>query len=363
MRGSDAMQESLFVMKTLNDFVPADHPLRPIREILNVALERMDQHFAAMYSAFGRESIAPEKLLRALMLQVLYGLRSERLLVEQLGYNLLYRWFVGLAIEDPVWDHSTFSKNRDRLIEQDAAKALFTEVLSQAKAKGLLSDEHFSVDGTLIKAWASHKSFVSKEGPPPPQSGSKSNPEVDFRGERRSNATHESTTDPDARLYRKSQNTAAVPCYMGHALMENRNGLVVDEQLTQASGTAEREAALAMLAEQPGSARKTVGADKAYDQAPFVDGCRELNVTPHVAQNTARRSSAIDARTTRHPGYRISITVRKLLETVFADAKQHGGLHQTKLRGLDRVSQAFTLAMTAVNLRRLPKLFAMAATG
>jgi transposase len=363
MRGADVMQESLFVMKTLNDFVPTDHPLRAIREILNVALDRMDEHFAAMYSAFGRESIAPEKLMRALVLQVLYGLRSERLLVEQLGYNLLYRWFVGLAIDDPVWDHSTFSKNRDRLIEQDVAKALFTEVLSQAKAKGLLSEEHFSVDGTLIRAWASHKSFVPKDGPPPPQSGSKTNPEVDFRGEQRSNATHQSTTDADARLYRKSSQTAAIPCYMGHALMENHNGLVIDEQLTHATGTAEREAALAMLAEQPGSTRKTVGADKAYDQAPFVEGCREINVTPHVAQNTIHRSSAIDARTTRHPGYRISLTIRKLLETVFADVKQHGGLHQTKLRGIDKVSQAFTLAMTVVNLRRLPKLFARPASG
>lgn len=363
MRGADVMQESLFIMKSLNDFVPAEHPLRPVRDILNVALDRMDERFAAMYSAFGRESIAPEKLMRALILQVLYGLRSERLLVEQLGYNLLYRWFVGLAIDDPVWDHSTFSKNRDRLIEQAAAKALFTEVLAQAKARKLLSDEHFSVDGTLIKAWASHKSFVPKEGPPPPQSGSKANPEVDFRGEKRTNATHESTTDPDARLYRKSSQSAAIPCYLGHALMENRNALVIDEQLTQATGTAEREAALSMLAEQPGSGRKTVGADKAYDQAPFVEGCREINVTPHVAQNTTHRRSAIDARTTRHPGYRISLTIRKLIETVFGDAKQHGGTRQTKLRGLDKVGQAFTLAMIAVNLRRLPKLFAMQASG
>jgi transposase len=363
MRGADVMQESLFVMKTLNDYVPADHPLRPIREILNLALERMDERFAAMYSAFGRESIAPEKLMRALVLQVLYGLRSERLLVEQLGYNLLYRWFVGLAMDDPVWDHSTFSKNRDRLIEQDAARALFAEVLAQAKAKGLLSDEHFSVDGTLIKAWASHKSFVPKEGPPPPQSGSRANPEVDFRGEQRTNATHESTTDPDARLYRKSNQTAAIPCYMGHVLMENRNALVVDAQLTHASGTAEREAALEMLAEQPGDGRKTVGADKAYDQAAFVEDCRAINVTPHVAQNTTNRSSAIDKRTTRHPGYVVSLTLRKLIETVFGDVKQHGGMHQTKLRGIDKVSQAFTLAMTVVNLRRLPKLFAMDASG
>lgn len=363
MRGGDVMQESLFVMKTLNDFVPADHPLRPIQEILNVALDRMDERFAAMYSACGRESIAPEKLMRALVLQVLHGLRSERLLVEQLGYNLLYRWFVGLAIDDPVWDHSTFSKNRDRLIEQEAAKVLFSEVLAQAKAKGLLSDEHFSVDGTLIKAWASHKSFVPKDGPPPPQSGGKNNPEVNFRGDKRSNKTHASTTDPDARLYRKSNHTAALPSYMGHVLMENRNGLVVDEQLTHATGTAEREAALAMLDEQPGQQHKTVAADKAYDQAPFVDGCREINVTPHVAQNTSNRASTIDARTTRHPGYLVSLIIRKRIETVFGDGKQHGGIRQTKLRGIDKVRQVFTLAMTVVNLRRLPQLFAMQASG
>jgi transposase len=363
MRGADGMQESLFTVKKLNDFVPAKHPLQPIREIVNLALERSDERFAKMYAECGRQSIAPEKLMRALVLQVLYGVRSERLLVEQLGYNLLFRWFVGLALEDQVWDHSSFSKNRDRLIEHEAARGVFTEVLAQAKDKDLLSDEHFSVDGTLIRAWASHKSFVPKDGPPPPQSGSHANPEVDFRGQKRSNATHQSTTDPDARLYRKSSHTAAIPCYMGHVLMENRNALAVDERLTHASGTAEREAALAMLEERPGNARKSVGADKAYDQAAFVDGCRAINVTPHVSQNTTHRASAIDARTTGHAGYLVSLTIRKLIETLFGDVKQHGGMRQTKLRGIDRVQHAFTVAMTVVNLRRLPKLFAIADTG
>lgn len=358
MRGADFMQDTLFSVRSLESFVPADHPLRPVRELLNVALKRMDSVFAAMYAAGGRDSIAPEKLLRALMLQVLHGVRSERLLVEQLGYNLLFRWFVGLSLQDEPWDHSTFSKNRERLIERDVCGVLFEEVLAQARAGGLLSADHFSVDGTLIRAWASQKSFVPKDGPPPPASGSKSNPEVNFRGQRRTNDTHGSKTDPDSRLYRKSQNAEALPSYMGHALMENRNGLVVDQQVTQATGTAEREAALAMLAAQPGAQQKTVGADKAYDTADFVADCRAITVTPHVAQNTRNRASAIDGRTTRHLGYAISQVIRKLIETVFGDGKQHGILRQLKLRGLDRAEQVFALVMTAVNLRRLPKLFA-----
>ena len=231
MRGADFMQDTLFSVRSLESFVPAEHPLRPVREILNTALKRMDALFAAMYASSGRDSIAPEKLLRALMLQVLYGVRSERMLIEQLGYNLLFRWFVGVSMEDDPWDHSTFSKNRERLIEHDACGILFEEVLAQARAKGLLSAEHFSVDGTLIRAWASQKSFVPKDGPPPPSSGAKSNPEVNFRDQKRSNETHESRTDPDSRLYRKSKNAEALPCYMGHALMENRNALVVDKRL------------------------------------------------------------------------------------------------------------------------------------
>ena len=358
MRGPDVMQDTLFAVRSLESYVPAAHPLRPVRDILNEALRRMDPLFATMYAPAGRDSIAPEKLLRALMLQVLYGVRSERMLIEQLGYNLLFRWFVGVSMQDDPWDHSSFSKNRDRLIAHDTCAVLFEEVLAQARAKGLLSAEHFSVDGTLVRAWASQKSFVPKDGPPPPASGSKSNPEVNFRGQQRTNDTHESWTGPDSRLYRKSKNAEALPYYMGHALMENRNGLVVDQRLTHASGKAEREAAIEMLAGQPGETRKTVGADKAYDTAEFVADCRAIGVTPHVAQNTKNRASAIDERTTRHPGYAVSQIIRKLIETIFGDGKQHGTLRQLKLRGLERAELVFAMTMTSVNLRRLPKLFA-----
>jgi len=357
MRGPDIMQDTLFTVRSLDSFVPENHPLRPIREILNRALKDMDAAFEAMYADSGRDSIPPEKLLRALMLQLLYSIRSERLVVEQLSYNLLFRWFVGVSMDDAPWDHSTFSKNRERLIEHDAAGLLFDGVVAQARAQGLLSSEHFSVDGTLVRAWASLKSFVPKDGPPPPTSGSKSNPEVNFRGEKRTNETHESRTDPQSRLFRKSKNTEAILCYMGHVLMENRNGLVLDERLTQATGTAEREAASEMLCDLPGEGGKSVGADKAYDTADFVADCRAIGVTPHVAQNTTNRTSAIDKRTTRHPGYAVSQVIRKLIETIFGDAKEHGRLRQLKVRGLERAQQMFTLAMTTVNLRRMPGLF------
>jgi transposase len=357
MRGADVLQESLFTVKTLDDFVPVEHPLRPIREIVNTALKEMDALFARMYSEFGRESIAPERLLRALILQALYSIRSERQICEQLGYNLLFRWFTGIGLDDAPWDHSTFTKNRDRLLDHDVMRELFGQVMSQAQAKGLLSAEHFSVDGTLIRAWASHKSFVPKDGPPPPKSGSRANPEVDYKGAKRTNDTHASTTDPDARLYTKSAKAGAIPCYMGQVLMENRNALVCDERLTHATGTAEREAALEMLADLPGEGGKSVGADKAYDTADFVAHCRAIGVTPHVAQNTTHRASAIDERTTRHPGYAVSQVIRKLIETIFGDAKEHGRLRQLKVRGLERARQTFTLAMTVVNLRRLPRLF------
>ena len=357
MRGADVIQEGMFSYLTVEDYVPNEHPLRPIREIVNAALRGMDETFAAMYADSGRDSIPPEQLLRGLILQSLYGLRSERLLCEQLGYNMLFRWFVGLSLEKKPWDHSTYTKNRDRLIEHEVVRELFERVLDQAKAKGLLSSEHFSVDGTLIRAWASHKSFVPKDGtPPPPSSGSRSNPEVDFKGRKRTNETHQSKTDPDAKLATKSDKVGAIPAYMGHVLTENRNGLVVDTRLTEANGTAEREAALEMLAQLPGEARKTVGADKAYDTEDFVQSCRDLDVTPHVAQNTSGRSSRIDQRTTRHAGYALSQFARKLIETVFGDAKQHGILRQVKLRGLAKVELLFTLAATVVNLRRLPKL-------
>ena len=297
------------------------------------------------------------------MLQSLYGLRSERLLCEQLGYNMLFRWFVGLSMDKGPWDHSTYTKNRDRLIRHDAIRELFGEVIEQARKQKLLSSEHFSVDGTLIRAWASHKSFVPKDGAPPPSTGSRGNPEVDFKGQQRTNDTHQSKTDPDSKLFTKSSKAGAVPCYMGHVLTENRNGLVVDTRLTQASGTAEREAALEMLTELPGEVRKTVGADKAYDIAPFVEGCRDIKVTPHVAQNTSRRASRIDGRTTRHAGYLLSQFARKLIETVFGDGKQHGILRQVKLRGQEKVDLVFTLAATVVNLRRLPKLLAIHPSG
>ncbi len=357
MRGPDVMQDALFTVRSLDSFVPEDHPLRPIRDILNTALKDMDATFAVMYAEGGRESIAPEKLLRALMLQLLYGIRSERLVAEQLGYNLLFRWFVGVAMDAEPWDHSTFSKNRERLIEHDAAGVLFDGVVAQARSCGLLSSEHFSVDGTLVRAWASLKSFVPKDGPPPPASGSKSNPEINFKGTKRSNDTHESRTDADSRLYRKGKNTEAILCYLGHVLMENRNGLVLDERLTPATGTAEREAAVEMLSDLPGEGRKSVGADKAYDTANFVAECRAIAVTPHVAQNNTNRASAIDSRTTHHPGYAVSQVIRKLIETIFGDAKEHGRLRQLKVRGLERAQQMFTLAMTVVNLRRLPRLF------
>ena len=363
MRGGDVLQESMFTVRTLNDFVPPEHPLRPIREILNAALKEMDELFTRMYSECGRESIAPERLLRGLVLQALYSIRSERQLCEQLGYNMLFRWFVGIGMDDDAWDHSTYTKNRERLLEHEVMRELFAQVITRAQAEGLLSGEHFSVDGTLIRAWASHKSFVPKDGPPPPQSGSRSNPEVDYKGAKRTNDTHESTTDPQSRLFTKSSKVGAIPCYMGHALMENRHGLVIDTRLTQATGTAEREAALAMLAARPGAHGKTVGADKSYDHAAFVEGCREIGVTPHVAQNTSRRASRIDERTTRHPGYALSQCIRKLIETLFADGKQHGVLRQVKLRGRERVDQVFTLAMTVANLRRLPKLIALHASG
>ncbi len=368
MRGADVTQEGLFVVKQTSDYVPPGHPLIAIREILNTALRDMDVLFASMYKESGRYSVPPERLLRGLVLQALYAIRSERLLCEQLGYNLLFRWFVGLGMEDPAWDHSTYTQNRDRLIDHQAVKSLFGRVMQQAQEANLLSSEHFSVDGTMVLAWASHKSFVPKDGPPPDKGGSTSNPEVDFKGEKRSNETHASTTDPDARLYTKSKKGESKPAYLGHVLMDNRSKLAVDTRLTLANGTAEREAALDMLASLPGEQRKTVGADKNYDTAAFVRGCRELNVTPHVAQNTyaydtktgkrAKRASRIDARTTRHEGYHVSQVIRKMIETLFGDGKQHGAtIRQVKLRGRLKVSDVFTLSMLAVNLRRLPKLF------
>lgn len=357
MRGADVMQEGLFSFKRLEEFVPADHPLRDIRAILNAALARLDAKFNDMYAPIGRDSIAPEKLLRALMLQALYGIRSERALCEHLGYNMLFRWFVGLAIDSEVWDHSSFTRNRDRFIGHDAVKCLFGEILRTADEAGLLSDEHFTVDGTLIRAWASHKSLVPRDGSEgPPKSGPKSNPDVDFSGTKRRNDTHVSTSDPDAMLATKGNREGSKLSYLGHVLMENRSGLAVDCIVTPATGTAEREAALKMLAEAPQA--KTVGGDKGYDVADFVAACREQGVTPHVAQNLKHSGgSAIDGRTTRHAGYALSQTIRKRIENLFGDGKQHRGLiRQLKVRRLRKASFVFGLSMSATNLVRMAKL-------
>ncbi len=395
MRGSDERNEALFSYVNLEDRVPARHPLRLIREIVNAALARLDGAFDKLYAAEGRPSIAPERLLRAALIQILFSVRSERQLMEQMQYNLLFRWFVGLGIDDAVWVPTVFSKNRDRLLTTDIARQFLAAILADKAVAPLLSDEHFSVDGTLIQAWASMKSFQPKpaawhratgrrrrrhwsgggasptepaagdgEGPSqdggapaaePPAAGR--NAEVDFHGQKRSNDTHASRTDPEARLYRKGPGKEAKLCFMGHALMENRNGLVVDACLTEADGHAEREAALAMIeprADRPG--RITLGADKGYDAEDFVNELRSMNVTPHVAAKVT--GSAIDGRTTRHEGYAVSQRIRKRIEEVFGWGKTVGPLAQTMLRGTERVGAQFTFAVAGYNLARLPKLLA-----
>jgi transposase len=340
--------------------VPAKHPLRPIRLMVDDALKSLSRAFSRLYSAYGRPSIPPEKLLRALLLQVLYTIRSERMLMEQLEYNLLFRWFVGLNMDEAVWVPTVFSKNRDRLLEGDVAEKFFQLVLIQARAADLHSDEHFSVDGTLIEAWASHKSFQRKDQPtlPPDDPG---NPTVDFHGEKRSNDTHESTTDPDARLARKSGGDEAKLAYCGNLMIENRNGLVVDTELLQCNGTAERDAAMLMAERVEGTGRITVAADKAYDTKDFVSEMRGMNVTPHVSQNTKRSGgSAIDGRTTRHEGYQISQRKRKRIEEVFGWAKTVGTLRKTRHRGLETVRWVFTFTATAYNLVRMRNLMSPA---
>jgi len=358
MRGADGMQESLFTVAKLEDFVPADHPLRPIRLLVNEALEGLNALFNEIYASTGRDSIAPEKLIRASLLQVFYSVRSERQICEQLRYNLLFRWFVGLAIDDAVWEHSVFSKNRDRLLENSVVEAFFGEVMRLADARGLVSKEHFSVDGTLIQAWASHKSFRPKDGSDDQRPGGPGrNAQADWKGRPRSNDTHESTTDPDARLYRKSHNAASILCYQGHVLMENRSGLVVSAVVTHATGSGEREAALAMLDVLPGAHPKTLGADKGYDTNGFVAACRQRNVTPHIACNDTRiGGSAIDGRTTRHPGYAVSQVIRKRIEEHFGWGKTIGRIRQTVYRGIRRVDQHFKLTMTASNLLRMARM-------
>jgi transposase len=362
MRGDDVRTAGLFSYVSCEARVPKDHPLRPIQMIVDQALAVLSPAFDQLYADNGRPSIPPEKLLRALLLQAFYSVRSERQLMEQLDDNLLFRWFVGLAMDAPIWDTTVFTKNRDRFLEGEIAARFFQAVLGQPEVRALLSDEHFSVDGTLIEAWASMKSFKPKDeaggGPAAGDAGGGRNAERAFHGEKRTNETHASTTDPDARLYRKGRGKEAKLCHMGHLLMENRNGLIVDAMLTEASGTAERDAAEAMLGRQPGRHRATLGADKAYDAAGFVSGLRAQNVTPHVARNTTGRRSAIDARTTRHPGYAASQRVRKRIEESFGWIKTVGGLRKTRHRGTARVGWLFMLTAAACNLVRLPKLLA-----
>ena len=356
MRGTDLQQQTTFSYVSLEHRVPKDHPLRAIRAMVNQALREMSEDFDGMYSTIGRPSIPPERLMRASLLEMLYSVRSEQLLMEQLDYNLLFRWFVGLETDDPVWDPSTFSKNRDRFLGGEASRRFLAQVVDQARQKGFLSDEHFSVDGTLIEAWASMKSLRPKDGPgdePPPEGR---NPTVDFRGEKRSNQTHGSVTDPTARMYRKGTGKETKLCYMGHVLMENRNGLVVDACTTLATGKAEREAAVELLKPVAGKKRITVAGDKGYDTGDFVKALRGLRVTPHVAQNTSGRNSAIDARTTRHPGYAISQRIRKRIEEIFGWDKTVAGLRKTRFRGPERTNWWFVLSQAAYNLVRMRTL-------
>jgi len=353
MRGADCEQNAMFSYVSPEKRVPADHPIRAIRRMADAALAGLSQRFSRMYAWGGRPSIPPEKLLRALLLQALYTVRSERQLMEQLDYNLLFRWFVGLNVDEPVWDATTFSKNRERLLQADVAEAFFDQVLKQAAAHDLLSSEHFTVDGTLLEAWASQKSFQKKDGGDNPGDGDPSNPTVNFHGERRSNDTHQSKTDPQAQLARKAQGREAKLCYHGHLLTENRHGLIVNARVTQATGRAEREAALEMVEEIPGEQPVTLGGDRGYDVAEFVAALRQRRVTPHVAQ---KQHSAIDARTTRWTGFAISQRKRKQVEEPFGWMKTIGLLHKLRHRGLAKVGWIFTFTSAAYNLVRMRKL-------
>jgi transposase len=354
MRGDDQQQSGMFSYVSLEERVPQEHPLRRIREMVDQILRGMAKEFDGLYAKTGRPSVPPERLLRAVLLQIFYSVRSERMLMEQMNYNLLFRWFVGLELDEPVWNHAVFSKNRDRILNQEVARQFFSRVLEQAKPH--ISDEHFTVDGTLIEAWASQKSFQRKDGGDD-QPG-------EFRGQQRRNDTHASKTDPDAKLYRKGNGQEAKLGYLGHVLMENRHGLIADALLTQADGTAEREAALVMLyrhwrkrGRQRRRAPMSVGADKAYDTRDFVATIREMEIRPHVTQNLKRTGgSAIDSRTTRHATYEVSQRKRPLIEKVFGWMKQTGGMRKTKLRGLAKVSWQFLMTTAAYNLWRLPKL-------
>src|SRR5439155_18236977 len=349
MRGEGpGQQPHMWSYVPLEQRIPTEHPLRPLRAMVDAILRDLSPQFDELYSKVGRPSIPPEHLLRALLLQVLYSVRSERLLMEQLDYNLLFRWFVGLAMDDPIWDATVFTKNRERLLRGDIARAFFKRVRAQAEQRGLLSDEHFTVDGTLIDAWASLKSFKRKDAPPtaPDDPG---NPTVNFHGERRSNATHASTTDPQALLYRKRDRREAKLCYQGHVLMENRHGLAVDGCLTPANGYGERGAALEMIGPRATTRRITLAADKGYDSRDFVGALRLLQVTPHVAQNISNRSSANDRRTTRHAGYEVSQQKRKRIEEIFGWLKTIGLMRQTRHRGRRRVGWMFVFSLAVYN--------------
>jgi transposase len=356
MRGDDEQSGHLFSYLSPEQRVPADHPLRPIREMTDAALARLSSRFALLYAQTGRPSVPPEHLLRALLLQVLYSIRSERMLIEQLEYNLLFRWFVGLAMDDPVWTPTTFTKNRERLLAGDVARAFFEDVVEQARGQRLLSDEHFTVDGTLLEAWAGQKSFRRKDQPPPPPDDP-SNPTVNFHGDRRSNTTHQSTTDPDSRLLKKARGHEAKLAYLGEVLMENRHGLVVDACVVPATGTGERDAAIGLVAglTRP---RVTVGGDKGYDTRGFVATLRTLGATPHIAQKA--KSRTLDRRTTRHPGYTVSQRVRKRIEEVFGWMKTVGGMRKLKHRGGARVNWQFLFTAAAYNLVRMRTLMTTA---
>jgi transposase len=361
MRGGDPRHESMFSYVTPEARVRADHPLRPIRRMTDAALERLSSRFDRLYSTIGRPSIPPEQLLRALLLQMLYSIRSERLLMEELDYSVLYRWFVGLSLDDPIWDATTFTKNRDRLLEGDVADAFFAEVLAAIKQDGLLSDEHFTVDGTLLEAWASHKSFKPKGTDQTPPDDPK-NPTVNFHGQTRRNDTHQSTTDPDARLYKKGTGHESKLAYLGHLLTENRHGFIVDTAVTDASGTGERDAAITMLGELPLTRRRiTVAADKLFDRRAWVDTVRRMGITPHVAQYAGPGGSAIDGRTTRHPGYALSQRKRKLIEQAFGWMKTIGLFRKLRHRGGRLVDWLFSFGAAAYNLVRWRNLVAQRA--
>ena len=367
MRGSERGSEGLFSYIRLEERIASNHPLRAIRVLTNEVLAVLSPRFEALYSHLGRPSIPPEYLLRATLLQAFFSVRSERQLMEQIDYNLLFRWFVGLSLDDAVWDATVFTKNRDRLLEAEVAQDFLSALLSLPKVRHLLSSDHFSLDGTLITAWASMKSFRPKDGSGEPPTPGR-NGERNFRRETRSNETHRSATDPDARLYRKGDGQASRLCYMGHALMENRHGLAVGAEVTHATGTAEREAGLALVRRQrrDRARRITLGADKAYDVAGFIADLRAESVTPHIAidghvrVSGTPRKTAIDGRTTRHPGYAVSQRKRKRIEEIFGWTKAVGGVAQVKVRGLAKVKAAFTFAVAAYDLLRLPKLLAPA---